>query len=142
MVTRCAEDETSLSAGDRGICFVGTCRATPHIRRYFLQQTWGYSGEDQVKTLSACLLLLAAVCFLKPAFQHAPNVEMARLIGLDLQRAYAGLKQYAKAAAISDQLVERYPKDPEILFQASRLHADRAYQMMRQLIQADANSVW
>ena len=83
-----------------------------------------------------------AVSILEPAFQHAPNVEMARLIGLDLQRAYAGLKQYAKAAAISDQLVERYPKDPEILFQASRLHADRAYQMMRQLIQADANSVW
>ncbi len=68
-----------------------------------------------------------AVTILEPAFRHPPDNQMGRLIGLDLQRVYAGLKQYARAVAVSDELLNRYPNDPEILFHASRLYADRAY---------------
>jgi len=83
-----------------------------------------------------------AVKILGPAFRHPPDKPMGRLIGLGLQRAYAALKQYPKAAAVTDELVSRYPDDPEILFHASRLHADQAYQMMSRLVRAAPDSVW
>ena len=83
-----------------------------------------------------------AVSILAPAFRHPPDRQMGRLIGLDLQRAYAGQQQYDKAIAVADELLKRYPDDPEILFQSSRLHADRAYELMTQLMQAAPSSVW
>jgi tetratricopeptide (TPR) repeat protein len=83
-----------------------------------------------------------AIAILEPAFRHPADKNTARLVGLDLQKAYAGLGQYAKAVAVSDELLRRYPNDAEILFHDSRLSADRAYQTMTQLIQADPNSVW
>jgi tetratricopeptide (TPR) repeat protein len=83
-----------------------------------------------------------AVAILEPSFQHPADKNMGRLIGLDLQRAYADLGQHAKAVAVSDELLRRYPNDPEVLFHASRLYAERAYQIMRQLLQADPNSPW
>jgi tetratricopeptide (TPR) repeat protein len=83
-----------------------------------------------------------AVKILGPAFRYPPDKPMGRLIGLGLQRAHTALKQYPKAAAVADELVSRYPDDPEILFHASRLHADQAYQMMTRLMQAAPDSVW
>ena len=83
-----------------------------------------------------------AVSILAPAFRRPPDRPMGRLIGLDLQRAYAAQQQYDKAIAVADELLKRYPDDPEILFQSSRLHADRAYELMTQLMQAAPGSVW
>ena len=83
-----------------------------------------------------------AVAILEPAFRHPSDQETGRLVGLNLQRAYAGMGEYARAVAVFDELLNRYPNDSEILFHASRLYADRAYWTMRQLIQADPNSVW
>jgi predicted Zn-dependent protease len=67
---------------------------------------------------------------------------MGRLIGLDLQRAYEGLHQHDKAVAVADELLKRYPDDPEILFHSSRLYADRAYELMTQLMRVAPSSVW
>jgi len=83
-----------------------------------------------------------AVSILAPAFRRPPDTQMGRLIGLDLQRAYAGQQQYDKAIAVAEELLKRYPDDPEILFHSSRLHADRAYELMTQLMQAAPGSVW
>jgi tetratricopeptide (TPR) repeat protein len=83
-----------------------------------------------------------AVSILASAFRRPPDGQMGRLIGLDLQRAYAGLQQYNKAMAVADELLKRYPNDPEILFHSSRLHADRAYELMAQLMQGSPDSVW
>src|SRR3989454_4965641 len=83
-----------------------------------------------------------AVTILAAAFRRPADSQMGRLIGLDLQRAYAGSEQYDKAIAVADELLKRYPDDPEILFQSSRLHADRAYELMTQLMQAAPSSVW
>ena len=83
-----------------------------------------------------------AVSILAPAFRRPPDRQMGRLIGLDLQRAYAGQQQYDKAIAVADELLKRYPDDPEILFHSSRLHAERAYELMTQLMQAAPGSVW
>jgi tetratricopeptide (TPR) repeat protein len=83
-----------------------------------------------------------AVMILEPAFRRPPDTHMGRLIGLDLQRAFTRLKQNDKAMAVSDELLKRYPNDPEILFQASRLYADRSYELMRRLIRTAPDSYW
>lgn len=83
-----------------------------------------------------------ALAILAPAFAQTTDDEMGSLIGLHLQRAYAELKQFDKADTTGEQLLKRYPKDPEILFQVSRLHAERSYQLMKQLIAAAPDSYW
>jgi tetratricopeptide (TPR) repeat protein len=83
-----------------------------------------------------------AVPILSSAFRRPADKQMGRLVGLDLQRAYAGLEQYDKAIAVADELLKRYPNDPEIIFQSSRLHADRAYELMNHLMQGSPDSVW
>jgi len=83
-----------------------------------------------------------AIFILAPAFRHPSDKQMGRLIGLDLQRAYEGLHQHEKATAVADELVKRYPNDPEILFHSSRLYADRAYDLMTQLMRVAPSSVW
>jgi len=97
-------------------------------------------------TLGLCYAELGrnqeAVSILEPACRHPPDSQVGRLIGLSLQRAYAAEGQHLRAMTVAEELLKRYPNDPEILFQASRLHADRAYQTMRQLMQADPNSAW
>jgi len=83
-----------------------------------------------------------AVQILAPAFTQPADEETTRLVGLHLEKSYAELKQYEQAEATGEQLLKRYPKDPEILFQVSRLHADRSYQLMRQLLDAAPDSYW
>ena len=83
-----------------------------------------------------------AVAILDPAFHGPSDPEIGRLVGLHLQRSYSALEQFDKAAATGEELLRRYPRDPEILFQVSRLHADRSYRLMSELISAAPNSAW
>ena len=83
-----------------------------------------------------------AIPILASAFRRPADSQMGRLIGLDLQRAHAAAEQYDKAIAVADELLKRYPNDAEILFQSSRLHADRAYELMNHLMRVSSDSVW
>jgi tetratricopeptide (TPR) repeat protein len=83
-----------------------------------------------------------AVEVLAPAFAHPPDKEIGRLIGLHLERSYGELKELDKAQATGEELLKRYPNDPEILYQVSRLHADRSYRLMTQLMRAAPDSCW
>jgi tetratricopeptide (TPR) repeat protein len=84
----------------------------------------------------------AAIQFLEPAWRHPPDEHAGRLIGLDLLRAYSASHEYGKAAALGEDLLRRYPKDPEAVYQVSRLHADRSYQLMKQLTDTAPDSYW
>ena len=84
----------------------------------------------------------AAVKLLEPAWRHPPDEQSGRLIGLDLLRAYTGLRENGKAGALGEELLRRYPQDAEVVYQVSRLHADRSYQLMKQLVQAAPDSYW
>ncbi len=79
---------------------------------------------------------------LYPAFRHPPNRETGRAIGLQLLRTYTALGQYDKLFEISEEMLGRYPNDPEILYRASRLHADRSLQVMLRLVDVAPNSAW
>ena len=83
-----------------------------------------------------------AAGLLAPAFEHPPDDETGRLIGLHLERSYAELKQFDKALAAGEELVRRYPNDPEILYQLSRLHADRSFALMSDLVRVAPDSAW
>jgi tetratricopeptide (TPR) repeat protein len=83
-----------------------------------------------------------AVGLLAPAFRNPPDAGMGRLAGLSLMRAYANLLNVEKSMAIGEELLRRYPDDPEILFEVSRLHAERSYHLLSQLVRADPSSLW
>jgi len=59
------------------------------------------------------------------AFNHPPDADTGLLVGLHLTRSYGELRQFDKALAAGEELLKRYPNDAEVLFQVSRLHADR-----------------
>jgi tetratricopeptide (TPR) repeat protein len=83
-----------------------------------------------------------AVPILEPAFRHPPNHEIARTIGLALMSVYTSLNEPLKALEISEELVARYPNDPEMLYRASHLYGDRALQTMMRLVQIAPESPW
>ena len=83
-----------------------------------------------------------AVNLLVPAFRNPPDAGMGRLVGLSLMRAHAALANFEKSMATGEELLRRYPNDPEILFEVSHLHAERSYGLLSRLIRQDPNSVW
>jgi tetratricopeptide (TPR) repeat protein len=83
-----------------------------------------------------------AVTLLEPAFRHPPDDETGRLIGLHLAQAHAELQQFDRAFAAGEELLRRYPNDPEILYQVSHLHSDRSYALMSALVRAAPDSAW
>jgi tetratricopeptide (TPR) repeat protein len=83
-----------------------------------------------------------AIAILAPAFHKTSDPEIGRLIGLHLQRSYTELKQFDKAITTGEELLKRYPHDPEILFQVSRNYGDRSYELMTDLMRSAPDSVW
>ncbi len=83
-----------------------------------------------------------AVKYLAPAFAQDSDDPAMRLVGLGLLRAYSDLGDDAKGAEVSSRLLQRFPKDPEILFQTSRFYADRSYRLMKDLMALPADSPW
>ena len=83
-----------------------------------------------------------ALKVLEPAFGHPPDDELGRLIGFDLERAYTDQRRNDKALSIAEEMVKRYPNDPEVLFHVSKLLADRSYQLMSRLLRLAPDSVW
>ncbi len=83
-----------------------------------------------------------AINILAPVFQHPPDEETSRVSGLHLLRCYSQLKQPARALATGEMLIERFPNDPEILYQLSHLHAERSSDLMATLFRTTPDSAW
>jgi tetratricopeptide (TPR) repeat protein len=79
---------------------------------------------------------------LERGFKQAADTVLRRAAGLQLQRAYTGLGRHAEAVNVALQLARLYPKDPEILYQASRLHANFAYVTLLTLAEVAPDSLW
>jgi tetratricopeptide (TPR) repeat protein len=79
---------------------------------------------------------------LESGFKQTADAVLRRAAGLQLQRAYTGLERHAEAVNVALQLVQLYPKDPEILYQASRLYANFAYMTLRSLAEVAPDSLW
>lgn len=83
-----------------------------------------------------------AIPILEPAFRQPPNTEVGREIGLRLLHGYRGLGESEKAAEVGEELMNRFPRDPEILYEVSRMYADRSLQVMLHLVEVAPNSAW
>ncbi len=79
---------------------------------------------------------------LEQGFKQTGDVRLRRAAGLQLQRAYTGLERDADAVSVALQMTRLYPNDPEVLYHASRLHANYAYLTLRQLAKAAPDSLW
>jgi tetratricopeptide (TPR) repeat protein len=67
---------------------------------------------------------------------------LRRMAGLELQRTYTGLQRHADAVSVALTMTKLYPKDPEVLYQASRLHANLAFETLRTLAAVAPDSLW
>lgn len=79
---------------------------------------------------------------LQKGFKQTKDTALRRSSGLQLQRAYTGLQQDDKAVEVALELTRLYPKDPEILYHASRLFANFAYLSAVKLSQVAPDSLW
>jgi tetratricopeptide (TPR) repeat protein len=83
-----------------------------------------------------------ALTDLEKGFKATTDPALRRMAGLELQRAYTGLQRHADAVAVALTMTRLYPKDPEVLYQASRLHANLAFETLRTLAAVAPDSVW
>ena len=79
---------------------------------------------------------------LEKGFKTTTDSALRRMAGLELQRAYTGLQRHADAVSIALTMTRLYPKDPEVLYQASRLHANLAFETLRTLAAVAPDSLW
>jgi tetratricopeptide (TPR) repeat protein len=79
---------------------------------------------------------------LEKGFRRSSDPALKRMAGLQLQRAYTGLRRDDKAVGVALELERLYPNDPEVLYHASRLYANFAYVTMQKLSQVAPESVW
>jgi tetratricopeptide (TPR) repeat protein len=83
-----------------------------------------------------------AVPLLTATFDRPVDEDTGRLSGLHLLRCYSQLKQADKALVVGEGLLTKYPRDPEVLYQVSRLHAERSSELMSVLAQSAPDSAW
>lgn len=79
---------------------------------------------------------------LEKCLHHSPETEIQRMCGLELQRAFIGLKRDDRAVEIAMQLNRLFPDDPEILYQTGKIYGNFAFLTMEKLAQVAPNSVW
>lgn len=83
-----------------------------------------------------------AVPGLEKCLHHSSDEEIKRMCGLELQRAYTGLKKDSKAVEIAMELNRLYPDDPEILYQTGKIYGNFAFLTMEKLARVGPTSVW
>jgi tetratricopeptide (TPR) repeat protein len=79
---------------------------------------------------------------LQKGFKRVTDPALKRASGLQLQRAYTGLRQDDKAVEVALELTRLYPKDPEVLYHAGRLFANYAYLSTVKLAEVAPDSLW
>jgi len=83
-----------------------------------------------------------AVQGLEKCLHHSSDNEIKRMCGLELQRAYTGLKKDDKAVETAMQLNRLFPDDAEILYQTGKIYGNFAFLTMEKLGQVAPNSSW
>lgn len=79
---------------------------------------------------------------LEKGFKQSADAEVRRMCGLQLERAYTGLKRDSKAVEVAMELNRLYPDDPEILYQTGRIYGNFAFLTMQKLAEVAPSSVW
>jgi tetratricopeptide (TPR) repeat protein len=83
-----------------------------------------------------------AVPGLDRCLRRSTDREIRRMCGLELERAYGGLRQDSKAVEVALELSRLYPDDPEILYQTGKVYGNFAFLTMEKLAQVAPASLW
>lgn len=83
-----------------------------------------------------------ALPHLEKGFKQTADAEVKRMCGLQLLRAYTGLKRDSDAVEIALALNKSFPNDPEVLYHTGRIYGNYAYIVMEKLHDESPNSVW
>jgi tetratricopeptide (TPR) repeat protein len=99
---------------------------------------------DLLLAMSLCELgkYEQALPALQKGFKRSTDATLKRSSGLQLQRAYTGLRQDDKAVEVALELVRLYPNDPETLYYAGRLFGNFAYLNTIKLAEVAPDSLW
>lgn len=84
----------------------------------------------------------AALAGLEKGFRRTPDPALKRLSGLQLQRAYTGLRRDADAVQVALEMTRLYPDDAEVLYHSGRLFGNYAYLNMAKLAAVAPDSVF
>jgi tetratricopeptide (TPR) repeat protein len=79
---------------------------------------------------------------LEKSFHRSTDPAIKRMSGLQLERAYTGLKRDAKAVEVALELNRLYPDDPEVLYNNGKIYGNFAFLNIQKLAQVAPNSVW
>jgi tetratricopeptide (TPR) repeat protein len=83
-----------------------------------------------------------ALPVLEREFRRSADPVVKRACGLQLERAYTGLRRDEKAVAVALELNRLYPDDPEILYHSGRVFGNFAYLSVKRLAEVAPASVW
>jgi tetratricopeptide (TPR) repeat protein len=83
-----------------------------------------------------------ALPFLEKGFRQTADPEIRRMCGLQLLRAYPGLKRDSDAVETSLELNKLYPDDPEVLYHTGRIYGIFAFTVMTRLKDKAPGSIW
>lgn len=79
---------------------------------------------------------------LEKGFKQTGDAEVRRMCGLQLLRAYTGLRRDADAVETALALNKAYPDDPEVLYHTGRIYGNFAYVEMEKLHDKAPGSIW
>ena len=83
-----------------------------------------------------------AIPALEKCLHHSLDTEIKRMCGLELQRAYSGVRKDDKAVEVAMQLNRLFPDDPEVLYQTGKIYGNFAFLTMEKLAKVAPTSVW
>jgi tetratricopeptide (TPR) repeat protein len=79
---------------------------------------------------------------LEKGFKQSTDLEIRRMCGLQLMRAYTGLRKNDDAVRVGLDLNHQFANDPEVLYYTSKVFGNYTYLTVSKLAQSAPNSVW
>jgi len=79
---------------------------------------------------------------LETTFKETADLQIKRMSGLQIERAYTGLHREADAVEVALTLQRLFPEDPEVLYHNERIFGSFAYLTVQRLVEVAPNSVW
>ena len=79
---------------------------------------------------------------LEKGFRQSTDLPAKRMCGLQLLRAYSGLRRDRQAVEVALELNRLYADDPEVLYHTGRIFGNFAFLSMQKLAQVAPASVW
>jgi len=73
---------------------------------------------------------------------HSSDLQLKRMCGLQLERAYTATNEDNKAVEVALQLSRLYPTDPEVLYHNGKIFGNFAFLSIQKLSRAAPESVW